>query len=97
MGSKGQYLTSQQIIILNFLEHQRKLEQEKLRKHVKRNYTPNLNSIEKQTDPAVLNQGRTFSSESLTLSPGRRQRTDGALWPRTERRADIANGAVFAA
>lgn len=66
VGSKGPYLMSQQIIILNFLEHQRKLEQEKVGQRIKRKDIPNLSSIEKHTD--VLNTGRTFLPESLTIS-----------------------------
>lgn len=57
---------SQQIIILSFLEHQRKLEQEKVGQRIKRKDIPNLSSIEKRTD--VLNTGRTFLPESLTIS-----------------------------
>lgn len=49
---------SRQIIMLDFLEHHGKLEQEKPRKSVERNNTQKLSSIEKQTD--VLNEGRTL-------------------------------------
>lgn len=68
VGSKGRYLTSQQIIILNFLEHQRKLEQEKLRKQMKRNYPPDLDAVGKQTDTDVFDREGNFLLESLTVS-----------------------------
>lgn len=66
MGSREQYLTSQQIIILESLEHQGKLEQEKLRKRIKRNDTQKLNSIEKHTD--VFNKGRKLDFVSSLTS-----------------------------
>lgn len=62
VGSRGRFLTSQQIIILNFLEQQGKLEQEKLRKCIQRDSIQKLGSIEVHTD--VSNQGG-----SLTLFP----------------------------
>lgn len=57
---------SRQIIILSFLEHQRRLEQEKVGQRIKREDIPNLSFIEKHTD--VLNTGRNFLPESLTIS-----------------------------
>lgn len=55
MGSRGRFLTSQQIIILNFLEQRGKLEGEKLRKHLERDNIQKLGSIERHTD--VANEG----------------------------------------
>lgn len=67
-GSREQYRTSRQIIILDFLEHQGKLEQEKLRKRVKRDSTQKLNSIENQSD--VLSEGRKLDGVSSPTSAG---------------------------
>ena len=60
---------SRQIIILSFLEHQRKLEQEKVGQRIKRKDIPKLSSIEKHTD--VLNTERNLPPRKLDhLQPG---------------------------